>query len=448
MGVAQELRSFALGGRNVGLVSLPGPVARGHARNVHARIVAQPQDILQRHHHERSITCQRVAHQLGRHLNTARSIAARKGTRAPPGQRRRIVRRGVQDLARRGVHAATDVVVAKLQHVHAGEAAGQSHGANARRQIAQVLSDKVERTQLVVGGLEQVFARSRQPATVGAGLTRRNAKVAVESQEVIQTHAVVERERATQAIHPPAIAVLLHVVPSERRVAPHLALGRKVVGRRTGNLNRLAGFGQPEVLGLAPRIGRIVRDIHRNVADDLDTLLVRIVHKLAPGQVKAVLHVRLQLGLVVETLVVDQMLVVARDICRPIVARLALKVLLNGHVNAVLLEPVGVAMFKRRVQRVGILTAASLPGNKVGGQLLVAFGQQIDIARKGRGTGVRGSEEIRRVDGQDLPVAHAHCGQMVDKATCGSADRTGLAIVGGHRGDMAHDTRAVIKRLL
>ena len=175
---------------------------------------------------------------------------------------------------------------------------------------------------------------------------------------------------------------------------------------------------------------------------------MRIVHKLAPGQVKAVLHVRLQLGLVVETLVVDQMLVVARDICRPIVARLALKVLLNGHVNAVLLEPVGVAMFKRRVQRVGILTAASLPGNKVGGQLLVAFGQQIDIARKGRGTGVRGSEEIRRVDGQDLPVAHAHCGQMVDKATRGSTDRTGLAIVAGHRGDMAHDTRAVIKRLL
>lgn len=40
MGVAQELRSFALGGRNVGLVSLPGPVARGHARNVHARDVA------------------------------------------------------------------------------------------------------------------------------------------------------------------------------------------------------------------------------------------------------------------------------------------------------------------------------------------------------------------------------------------------------------------------
>ena len=95
------------------------------------------------------------------------------------------------------------------------------------------------------------------------------------------------------------------MVPAERRVAPHLALGRKVVGRRAGNLNRLAGIGQPEVLGLAPRICRIVGHVHRNVANDLDALLVCIVHKLAPSEVKAVLHVRLQLGLVVEALIVD-----------------------------------------------------------------------------------------------------------------------------------------------
>ena len=224
------------------------------------------------------------------------------------------MRRGVQNLARCGIHAVADVVVAKLQHVHAGETAGRSHRANAGRQVAQVLSDKVERPQLVIGSLEQILARTRQPAAVGAGLACGNAKVAVESQEVVQAHAVVERERATQTVHPPAVAVLLHVVPTEGRVAPHLALGSKIVRRRARNLNRLAGIGQPEVLGLAPRIGRIVRNIHRNVADNLDALLVRIVHEFAPGQVKAILHVRLQLGLVVEALVVDQMLVVARDI--------------------------------------------------------------------------------------------------------------------------------------
>ena len=152
------------------------------------------------------------------------------------------MRRGVQNLAGRGMHTATNVVIAKLQHIHAGETTGRSHGANTGRQIAQVLSDKVEGPQLVIGGLEQVFARSCQPTPVGACLARGNAEIAVETQEVIQAHAVVERERAAQAIHPPAIAVLLHVVPAERRVAPHLALGRKVVGRRAGNLNRLAGI--------------------------------------------------------------------------------------------------------------------------------------------------------------------------------------------------------------
>ena len=173
-----------------------------------------------------------------------------------------------------------------------------------------------------------------------------------------------------------------------------------------------------------------------------------IVHKLAPSKVKAILHVRLQLGLVVEALVIDQVLVVARDIRRPIVARQSLKVLLYRHVDAVLLEPVGVAMFKRRVQRVGILAAAGLPGDEVGGQLLVALGQQVDIACKGRRTGVGGAEEVRRVDGQDLPVAHAHGGQMVDKATRGRTDCAGLAVIGRHRGDVAYDARAVVERLL
>ena len=95
------------------------------------------------------------------------------------------------------MNSAANVVVAKLQHVHAGEAAGRSHRTNARRQIAQVLGDKVERTQLVIGGLEQVFARSCQPTPVGACLARGNAEIAVESQEVIQAHAVVERKRTT-----------------------------------------------------------------------------------------------------------------------------------------------------------------------------------------------------------------------------------------------------------
>ena len=129
-------------------------------------------------------------------------------------------------------------------------------------------------------------------------------------------------------------------------------------------------------------------------------------------------------------------------------ARFAFKVLLDGHVDAVLLEPVGIAMLKRGVERVGILATAGFPDLKVGGQLLMALWQQVDIARKGRRTGVRGAEEVRGVDRQNLPIAHAHCGQMVDKATRGRADRAGLAVVGRHRGDMAHDARAVIERLL
>ena len=104
------------------------------------------------------------------------------------------------------------------------------------------------------------------------------------------------------------------------------------------------------------------------------------------------------------------MLVVARDIGWPIMARFAFKVLLDGHVDAVLLEPVGIAMLKRGVERIGVLAATRLPSRKIGRQLLMALGQQVDIAGKGRRAGVRGAEEVRRVDGQNLPVAHAHGG--------------------------------------
>ena len=105
-------------------------------------------------------------------------------------------------------------------------------------------------------------------------------------------------------------------------------------------------------------------------------------------------------------------------------------------------------MFKRRVQRVGILAAVSLPCSKVGGQLLVTLGQQVNIARKGRRPSVRGAEEVCGIDGQDLPVAHAHGGQMVDKATRGRTDCAGLTVIGRHRGDVAHNARAMIERLL
>ena len=37
---------------------------------------------------------------------------------------------------------------------------------------------------------------------------------------------------------------------------------------------------------------------------------------------------------------------------------------------------------------------------------------------------------------------------MVDKATRGRTDRTGFAVVGRHRCDMAHNTRTVIERFL
>ena len=51
------------------------------------------------------------------------------------------------------------------------------------------------------------------------------------------------------------------------------------------------------------------------------------------------------------------------------------------------------------------------------------------------------------IEGQDLPVRCAHFLQMIDKSTCGSAQRTRLTLT-GDGGDVAHHAPTVAKRLL
>ena len=51
------------------------------------------------------------------------------------------------------------------------------------------------------------------------------------------------------------------------------------------------------------------------------------------------------------------------------------------------------------------------------------------------------------IEGQDLPVRCAHFLQMIDKTTCGSAQRTRLALT-GDGSDVAHHAPTVGKRLL
>ncbi len=130
-------------------------------------------------------------------------------------------------------------------------------------------------------------------------------------------------------------------------------------------------------------------------------------------------------------------------------ARGAVIKLLDGCEGAVRREPLGVLVRERNVVRIARGAAGGEPCAVVGLELLGALGEQVDVARKGRGTGIGRAERVGGVYRQELPVLHAHIGQVVHKAVGVGADGAGgLAGRARHRGDVADHARAGAERLL
>ncbi len=119
----------------------------------------------------------------------------------------------------------TDVVVRELQNVHSEKTAACKQGANAGSENAQVLGDKRQRSEFLECTLEQLDARSRHPGAIGSGTSCGNRKIVMEAQEVIETHAVVQLERAAQTGKPPYVSVFAHMIPVVGGIAPNLSGG-------------------------------------------------------------------------------------------------------------------------------------------------------------------------------------------------------------------------------
>ena len=75
---------------------------------------------------------------------------------------------------------------------------------------------------------------------------------------------------------PPGEAVGLHGVPVVDGVAPVLAGGRELVGRRAGDAHRIAGGVDLKELRCRPHLDGVTRDIDGQVADDENVALVGI----------------------------------------------------------------------------------------------------------------------------------------------------------------------------
>ena len=153
-------------------------------------------------------------------------------------------------------------VEAELHDDHPREAERAAQALDRLGDDAEVLGDQRQRAELARGGVEDGPPGAAAPAPaarVGRALGHR--PVGDEAAEMIDPGDIEERERASQALGPPAVAALLQRRPVIQRVAPQLAAIAVGVGRRARDV---AGAKQ---LRPSAVVGAAGRDVDRDVAD-------------------------------------------------------------------------------------------------------------------------------------------------------------------------------------
>ena len=239
---------------------------------------------------------------------------------------------------------------------------------------------------------------------------------------MVQAHVVVQLERALEAAHPPAVAVSAHDVPAIRGVAPQLAVRREAVGRAARLARGVAVGSHCEVLALRPDVGRVRAHVHGHVANDLDPTGVGVRADLAPLAHELELHGALAAHVRGELLAVGEPTGVLAVALRPLLPALLAHAALDGAERCVWDEPLLVFL-----QEVAVLARALEVRGEGRAAVLVVAPHERDVAGERGEPRVRGAVVVCGVDGQDLPVALAAGGEVVDEAVRGVSQRARLA---------------------
>ena len=263
---------------------------------------------------------------------------------------------------------------------------------------------------------------------------------------MVQTDDVVHVEGGSDAAFPPGEVVCFHGVPVVDGVAPILAGGRELVGRRSRDADGIAGGVDLKELGRGPHLDGVARDVDGQVADDQDVALVGIGLEAAPLAIEEILrHLVVKHALGVGGADLVGCLAAAAELLGPLPKGLEPALLLYGHKLAVGNEPVLVCLDK--VVEIGRLvgskalsgavenlTAAAKDSAVVdiagvGSQIhaidiallqipcLDKLGKvnEVRVARAGRERLVRRIAVTSRRKGQNLPIMLFARGEEIDK---------------------------------
>src|SRR5262249_34561340 len=146
----------------------------------------------------------------------------------------------------------------------------------------EILGDQGQVTELTLDRSEEVRAGPGPPvAGLRRRVPRRNRPVGDEAAEVVDATEVEELERAPEPLLPPAKDGRTVDRPVVERVPPALAGRAERIGRRTGDLT------VGEQLRPALVVGAAVGDVDRQIADEADAALGRVLAQPTPLPLEA-----------------------------------------------------------------------------------------------------------------------------------------------------------------
>src|SRR4051794_11788197 len=143
--------------------------------------------------------------------------------------------------------------------------------------VAEILGDQRQVAELALDRSEELGARAGAPVPAPRRrVPLGNGPVGDEAAEVVDATEIDEFERPPEALAPPAEVRRAMDGPLVERVPPALARRAEGVGGRAGDLTAREQLGPGVVIGAA------VGDVDRQVADQPDAALARIVPQSPP----------------------------------------------------------------------------------------------------------------------------------------------------------------------
>ena len=181
---------------------------------------------------------------------------------------------------------------------------------------------------------------------------------------MIDAHDIIKREAVRHAADPPGVARLRVRLPAVDGIPPELSGGGEAVGRAAGHHRGKALLIQLEQLRMTPGVRRVESDIDRDVPDDLNAPLVRVVLQRVPLRKEQILLKLVEPDLLREpcAAALHRRRLPQPYILRPFHKGHASQLVLDRAVERIVREPGRVLLHEHRKRRTVRVVARAVPG--------------------------------------------------------------------------------------